>query len=162
MCIISAKGFYLLLNSKALRSLSHPFLNNHSHIYVFWTLGCFLSLPQTEESRRLALSSLSVDGCSIEDLDLDFTLPGYANIELKKGGKDRQVTLENLEEYLQVSTSMKLFKIARWFHFHCFHEKEYWNLIQWLTTKSANERQTKGLVLKTPNSMVANIYNFTV
>ena len=54
-----------------------------------------------------------MDGCSIEDLDLDFTLPGYANIELKKGGKDRQVTLENLEEYLQVSTSMKLFKIAR-------------------------------------------------
>ena len=57
---------------------------------------------QTEESRRLALDSLSIDGCSIEDLDLDFTMPGHPNIELKKGGKDKPVTLENLEEYLQV------------------------------------------------------------
>ena len=39
---------------------------------------------------------------SVVDLDLDFTLPGYANIELKKNGKDRLVNLENLEEYLNV------------------------------------------------------------
>ena len=45
-----------------------------------------------------------MDGCSIEDLDLDFTLPGYSSIELKKGGKDIPVTLDNLEEYLQVGT----------------------------------------------------------
>ncbi|WAR12555.1 TRIPC-like protein, partial [Mya arenaria] len=68
----------------------------------------FSQLEDTEESRRLALGSLSLDGCSIEDLDLDFTLPGYPNIELKKGGKDRQVTLENLEEYLQLVTHWSL------------------------------------------------------
>lgn len=56
----------------------------------------------TEESRQLALESLSMDGCSIEDLDIDFTLPGYSHIELKKGGKDIPVTLDNLEEYLQL------------------------------------------------------------
>ena len=39
---------------------------------------------------------------SVADLDLDFTLPGYAHIELKKNGKDKTVTLENLEEYLNV------------------------------------------------------------
>ena len=39
---------------------------------------------------------------SVVDLDLDFTLPGYAQIELKKGGKDILVNLENLEEYLNV------------------------------------------------------------
>ncbi|VDI38991.1 E3 ubiquitin-protein ligase TRIP12 [Mytilus galloprovincialis] len=43
-----------------------------------------------------------MDGCSIEDLDIDFTLPGYGHIELKKGGKDIPVTLDNLEEYLQL------------------------------------------------------------
>jgi E3 ubiquitin-protein ligase TRIP12 len=48
-----------------------------------------------------------MDGCSIEDLELDFTLPGYPNIELKKGGKDKRVTLENLEEYLQVGTNFQ-------------------------------------------------------
>ncbi|XP_045199519.2 E3 ubiquitin-protein ligase TRIP12-like isoform X2 [Mercenaria mercenaria] len=62
----------------------------------------------TEESRRLALDNLTMDGCSIEDLDLDFTLPGYPNIELKKGGKDKHVTLENLEEYLQLVTHWSL------------------------------------------------------
>jgi len=45
---------------------------------------------------------LTVDGCTIEDLELDFLLPGYPDIELKKGGKNISVTLDNLEEYVQV------------------------------------------------------------
>ncbi len=57
---------------------------------------------QTPESRRLALDNLTMDGCSVEDLGLDFVLPGFPNIELKKGGKDLPVMLENLEEYLKV------------------------------------------------------------
>lgn len=44
-----------------------------------------------------------MNGCSVEDLGLDFTLPGFPNIELKKGGKDVPVTIHNLEEYLRVS-----------------------------------------------------------
>lgn len=43
-----------------------------------------------------------MDGCTIEDLGLDFVLPGYPNIELKKGGKDIPVVLSNLDEYLKV------------------------------------------------------------
>jgi len=43
-------------------------------------------------------------GGTIEDLDVDFVLPGYPSIELKKGGKDVHVTLDNLEEYLKVRT----------------------------------------------------------
>ena len=56
----------------------------------------------TAESRNLALDSVTIDGCSIEDLGLDFILPGFPHIELKKGGKDIAVTLHNLEEYLRV------------------------------------------------------------
>jgi E3 ubiquitin-protein ligase TRIP12 len=44
-----------------------------------------------------------MDGCSVEDLGMDFVLPGYPNIELKKGSKDLPVTLHNLEDYLKVS-----------------------------------------------------------
>lgn len=44
-----------------------------------------------------------MNGCSIEDLGLDFTLPGFPNIELKKGGKDVPVTIHNLDEYVRVS-----------------------------------------------------------
>lgn len=61
-----------------------------------------LLFSQTSESRRLALESLTLDGCAVEDLDLDFVLPGFPNFELKKGGKDIPLTLDNLEEYLKV------------------------------------------------------------
>jgi hypothetical protein len=61
---------------------------------------------QTEDARQQALDSLSLDGVSIEDLDLFFVLPG-TTIELKKGGKDTQVTLHNLHEYLQVTKKKK-------------------------------------------------------
>jgi len=62
-------------------------------------------VDQTADSQQLALSSLTLSGGgTIEDLDLDFVLPGYPSIELKKGGKDVHVTLDNLEEYLKVRT----------------------------------------------------------
>lgn len=61
-----------------------------------------LAVLQTAESRQLMLDCLTVDGCPIDDLELDFVLPGYADIELKKGGKNISVTLDNLEEYVQV------------------------------------------------------------
>ncbi|XP_054022867.1 E3 ubiquitin-protein ligase TRIP12 isoform X1 [Dryobates pubescens] len=60
---------------------------------------------QTKESLQYALEALTMNGCSVEDLGLDFTLPGFPNIELKKGGKDTPVTIHNLEEYLRVCKS---------------------------------------------------------
>ncbi|XP_055082036.1 E3 ubiquitin-protein ligase TRIP12 isoform X2 [Periophthalmus magnuspinnatus] len=57
---------------------------------------------QTRETLQQALESLNMNGCSVEDLGLDFTLPGFPNIELKKGGKDIAVTIYNLEEYLRL------------------------------------------------------------
>lgn len=62
-------------------------------------------LTQTRETLQQALESLNMNGCSVEDLGLDFTLPGFPNIELKKGGKDIPVTIYNLEEYLRVINS---------------------------------------------------------
>ncbi|XP_036409821.1 E3 ubiquitin-protein ligase TRIP12-like isoform X2 [Megalops cyprinoides] len=56
----------------------------------------------TRETLQQALEGLSMNGCSVEDLGLDFTLPGFPNIELKKGGKDVPVTIHNLEEYLRL------------------------------------------------------------
>ncbi|KAL0953368.1 hypothetical protein HGRIS_004605 [Hohenbuehelia grisea] len=47
-------------------------------------------------SRKLAM----VDTVNIQDLALDFTLPGY-DIELVPGGRDIIVTSDNVEEYIQ-------------------------------------------------------------
>lgn len=52
--------------------------------------------------KQLRLQSLTMDGCPVEDLGLDFTLPGYPNIELTKGGKDMSVTLDNLSQYVKL------------------------------------------------------------
>ncbi|KAG8896941.1 Ubiquitin fusion degradation protein 4, partial [Tulasnella sp. 408] len=49
---------------------------------------------------RAALANLEVDGTKLEDLALDFTLPGY-DIELRDGGKDISVDASNIEEYLR-------------------------------------------------------------
>ena len=56
----------------------------------------------TAEQRRAAIEALGVDGCSVEDLGLDFTLPGHSSIELKRGGRDEPLTIHNLDQYLKV------------------------------------------------------------
>jgi E3 ubiquitin-protein ligase TRIP12 len=50
---------------------------------------------------------LFLDGCKIDDLSLVFTLPGHPNIELKKGGKDCLVTIQNLDQYVNVRLERK-------------------------------------------------------
>jgi hypothetical protein len=47
---------------------------------------------------------------NVNALDLDFRYPGYENIELKKNGKDILVTLDNLEEYIDLITDWTLVK----------------------------------------------------
>ncbi|KAG8184831.1 hypothetical protein JTE90_004928 [Oedothorax gibbosus] len=61
-------------------------------------------------SLRRSLESITLDGCSIEDLSLDFTLPGYSRIELMKGGKDIPVTIHNLDHYLKLLRHFTLFE----------------------------------------------------
>lgn len=48
------------------------------------------------------IESLDLDGCRIVDLGLAFQLPGYDNIELRKGGSDINVTIHNLDQYIKV------------------------------------------------------------
>ncbi|KAI8120764.1 E3 ubiquitin-protein ligase TRIP12 [Lucilia cuprina] len=50
------------------------------------------------------IESLDLDGCPIADLGLDFILPGHANIELCRGGRDTPVTVHNLHQYISLVT----------------------------------------------------------
>ena len=56
----------------------------------------------TSTQRQAAIQALNLDGCSVVDLGLDFTLPGSSTVEIRKGGKDQPVTINNLEQYLKV------------------------------------------------------------
>lgn len=48
------------------------------------------------------ISKITLDSCPIEDLGLNFTLPGHPSIELRKNGQNIDVTIDNLENYIQV------------------------------------------------------------
>uniref|UniRef100_D8Q152 HECT-type E3 ubiquitin transferase n=1 Tax=Schizophyllum commune (strain H4-8 / FGSC 9210) TaxID=578458 RepID=D8Q152_SCHCM len=53
----------------------------------------------TDKSYQLAKKVAMVEGVTIEDLALDFTLPGY-DIELRPGGRNVAVTAANVDEYI--------------------------------------------------------------
>lgn len=59
-------------------------------------------------TRATQLAACTLDGCSIEDLCLSFTLPGHDDIELCEGGATKDVTLENLREYVNAIVEMTL------------------------------------------------------
>ncbi|UJR37286.1 hypothetical protein I4U23_029995 [Adineta vaga] len=75
-----------LNNKKRLKSKDDSHFENSPYSNVF-----------DENDERLFL-----DGCKIDDLSLVFTLPGHSNIELKKGGKDCLVTIQNLDQYINL------------------------------------------------------------
>lgn len=47
-----------------------------------------------------ALRDIEMDGVRVEDLGLDFTLPGYPAIELTENGSNVPVTIENVDLYV--------------------------------------------------------------
>jgi E3 ubiquitin-protein ligase TRIP12 len=51
---------------------------------------------------------LRIDNVSIDDLGLDFTLPGYSTIELLPNGANLAVNIENVELYLEKVIDMTL------------------------------------------------------
>ncbi|XP_055852199.1 E3 ubiquitin-protein ligase TRIP12 isoform X2 [Episyrphus balteatus] len=61
-------------------------------------------------SKAEKIEMLSLDGCLISDLGLDFVLPGHANIELRRGGRDIPVTIHNLHNYISLVSYWFLFE----------------------------------------------------
>lgn len=51
------------------------------------------------------IEALDLDTCPIAELGLVFELPGYENIELRKGGSEVSVTIYNLDQYIKVNAS---------------------------------------------------------
>ena len=53
------------------------------------------------EQKKDAYKHIDIKGAAVEDLGLDFTLPGYPSIELESNGAQTDVTIENLERYIE-------------------------------------------------------------
>ncbi|KAI4705656.1 hypothetical protein J4E81_000540 [Alternaria sp. BMP 2799] len=52
-------------------------------------------------AKAAALNDIVIQDCRVEDLALDFTLPGYGSIELIPNGADTSVTIENVDTYVE-------------------------------------------------------------
>ncbi|CAK7245234.1 MAG: Ubiquitin fusion degradation protein 4 [Sporothrix thermara] len=58
--------------------------------------------------KAAAISAITINNTQIEDLSLDFTLPGYPEIELIPGGCQKSVTIDNVGTYVEKVVSMTL------------------------------------------------------
>ncbi|PFH62024.1 hypothetical protein XA68_15460 [Ophiocordyceps unilateralis] len=65
--------------------------------------------PGRSPAQKVAdTTNLTVDNVRLEDMCLDFTLPGYPNIELEVNGSHNRVTMENVDLYLDRVIDMTL------------------------------------------------------
>ncbi|OJZ91067.1 hypothetical protein ASPFODRAFT_29487 [Aspergillus luchuensis CBS 106.47] len=62
----------------------------------------------SKAQKAQALQQIEVGGVKVEDLSLDFTLPGYPAIELIKNGSNIPVTNENVDLYVERVIDMTL------------------------------------------------------
>ncbi|EFX05900.1 ubiquitin-protein ligase [Grosmannia clavigera kw1407] len=65
--------------------------------------------PHRSVSQKVVdIQAITVDGTNIDDLSLDFTLPGYPEIELVTGGAHMNVTIENVDVYIERVVALTL------------------------------------------------------
>ena len=72
-----------------------------------------LDFQELSNKYKLRKTKPSYKGTSIENLSLNFTLPGFENIELKPLGKMCGLSIENMEEYVSLVTSYTLLQTAQ-------------------------------------------------
>lgn len=63
---------------------------------------------RTPADKVAATENIVIDDTKLDDLCLDFTLPGYPEIELVPGGSQVRVTISNVEDYLDRVIDMTL------------------------------------------------------
>ncbi|KIW14677.1 hypothetical protein PV08_07461 [Exophiala spinifera] len=85
-----------------LRTVDQDLANSLSQLqhYVKAKTKIELDSSLTELEKAEAIQNLTIRGAKVEDLMLDFTLPGYPSIELCENGSDINVTMENVQDYI--------------------------------------------------------------
>ena len=64
----------------------------------------------TSDQRSERISSLMYDGCHLEDLCINFTVPGFPEIEMIEGGSNITLAAENVDDYLSLLAWWLLYK----------------------------------------------------
>ena len=123
------KVFWKLVLNKPLNLLDLEAIDPHLGRYmielsqIVKQRNSILEEHSDEDVRAKHLKKIEFKGIKIEDLHLSFTLPGYDHIELVFDGKDKYVTLDNLDEYIQKVTEMTMMQICQASAFRAGFEK---------------------------------------
>ncbi|KAM5382724.1 hypothetical protein ACJZ2D_002307 [Fusarium nematophilum] len=65
--------------------------------------------PARTPAQKVAdTENIVIDGVKLDDLCLDFTLPGYPSIELEDNGSQKRVSIDNVDSYLEKVIDMTL------------------------------------------------------
>jgi E3 ubiquitin-protein ligase TRIP12 len=62
----------------------------------------------TPAQKVQAIQEIEISGAHVEDMALDFTLPGYPSIELVPRGSDKSVTIDNVAQYVDMVVDFTL------------------------------------------------------
>jgi len=65
-----------------------------------------LNETNSEHEKQEAIKEIKIENLKIEDLYLDFTLPGYPEMELVQNGKAIMLSILNVEQYVQAIIDM--------------------------------------------------------
>ncbi|OAG38171.1 hypothetical protein AYO21_07631 [Fonsecaea monophora] len=86
-----------------LRTVDQDLANSLSQLQHFLKAkaGIELDSSLTEDEKTQAIGDLTIRGAKVEDLMLDFTLPGYPSIELIPDGSNVSVTMKNVQQYVE-------------------------------------------------------------
>ncbi|KKY17492.1 putative ubiquitin-protein ligase [Phaeomoniella chlamydospora] len=102
--------FFRLANEKSLKasltlvkSIDHDLANSLSQVNQFAKAKASIEhdVHLSAIEKVQALHAITVHGAHIEDLMLDFTLPGYPAIELIPNGSNIVVTIDNVDKYVE-------------------------------------------------------------
>ncbi|KIW59444.1 hypothetical protein, variant [Exophiala xenobiotica] len=85
-----------------LRTIDQDLANSLSQLQQFVKAKAKIELDSslTKVEKAEAIEDLTILGAKIEDLMLDFTLPGYPGIELVENGANVNVDMENVQKYI--------------------------------------------------------------
>lgn len=109
--------FFKLCNSPStpltiamMRTVDQDLANSLAQLQQFALAKARIELDSSLSSsqKKQALQQLTIHGAHIEELMVDFTLPGYPSIELVEGGSNVSVTTENVDKYIELVLDLTL------------------------------------------------------
>jgi E3 ubiquitin-protein ligase TRIP12 len=83
---------------------------DHLQAYVNAKEAILSDISNSDSDKAKRIGKIKIKDASVDDLSLDFTLPGFPDIALKPNGQDISVTIDNVEEYVQLVIEYTLVK----------------------------------------------------